>query len=444
MNGSCAGGTGAFIDQMATLLSITPDEMNYLAQSSRADLHHRLALRRVCQERHPAAHQSGRAKRRHLPRASFSAVVNQTIAGLAQGRPIEGKVAVSRRAADLLRAASRQRFRRNARPARGRLPGKLAVLRGAGRGAVRRARRGSTLASWTRGAARLRRQPASYRAAARRCFTARRGVRRVCRAPRAAPPSAPTNPAPDCAGRGVPSASTPARTTVKAGGHGPRTAASSTRATSSNTGDPVAIVRGSAAGVLRRASRAAKLVASCAPPATARTSSAARSTLDAGVVETIAHFTAAKHFDPQVDFIIDIGGQDIKCFKIRNGAIDNIFLNEACSSGCGSFLQTFAGRARATAWRNSPRWGLFAERPVDLGSRCTVFMNSSVKQAQKDGAPVEDISAGLSISVVKNALYKVIRAASAARSGRADRRAGRHLPQRRGAARLRAGDWTRR
>ena len=133
--------------------------------------------------------------------------------------------------------------------------------------------------------------------------------------------------------------------------------------------------------------------------------------VDYGIVETIAHFTAGKYFMPDVEFIIDIGGQDIKCFKIHNGAIDNIFLNEACSSGCGSFLQTFAN-ALGYEIADFAKLGLFAKRPVDLGSRCTVFMNSSVKQAQKDGATIEDISAGLSLSVVKNALYKVIRASS--------------------------------
>ena len=134
--------------------------------------------------------------------------------------------------------------------------------------------------------------------------------------------------------------------------------------------------------------------------------------VDFGLVETVAHFTAARAFMPDVDFIIDIGGQDIKCFKIHNGVIDNIFLNEACSSGCGSFLQTFAN-ALGYDIADFARLGLAARKPVDLGSRCTVFMNSSVKQAQKDGADVTDISAGLSISVVKNALYKVIRCSSA-------------------------------
>ena len=133
---------------------------------------------------------------------------------------------------------------------------------------------------------------------------------------------------------------------------------------------------------------------------------------DLGLVETVAHYKAAAHFNPDVDFIIDIGGQDMKCFKIRNGAVDSIMLNEACSSGCGSFIETFA-KALGSNIADFSKMGLFAKKPVNLGSRCTVFMNSSVKQAQKDGASVEDISAGLSISIVKNAIYKVIRAASA-------------------------------
>ena len=134
--------------------------------------------------------------------------------------------------------------------------------------------------------------------------------------------------------------------------------------------------------------------------------------VDAGIVETIAHYRAARHFSPDVDFIIDIGGQDMKCFKIRNGAVDSILLNEACSSGCGSFIETFA-RALGYEIADFAKIGLFVKRPVNLGSRCTVFMNSSVKQAQKEGASIEDISAGLSISIVKNAVYKVIRAANA-------------------------------
>jgi len=139
--------------------------------------------------------------------------------------------------------------------------------------------------------------------------------------------------------------------------------------------------------------------------------------VDCGLVETVAHYTAARHFDPKVEFILDIGGQDIKCFRIRNESIDSIMLNEACSSGCGSFLETFA-RSLGYSIADFAKLGLYGEAPVDLGTRCTVFMNSSVKQAQKDGADIKDISAGLSVSVVKNALYKVIRVSSADELGK--------------------------
>ncbi len=139
--------------------------------------------------------------------------------------------------------------------------------------------------------------------------------------------------------------------------------------------------------------------------------------LDEGVVETIAHCTAAAFFDPQVDCVLDIGGQDMKCIKLKNGAVDTILLNEACSSGCGSFIENFATSLGYTA-SGFAQEALFAKAPVDLGTRCTVFMNSNVKQAQKEGAPVSDISAGLAYSVIKNALYKVIKLASPEDLGR--------------------------
>lgn len=130
--------------------------------------------------------------------------------------------------------------------------------------------------------------------------------------------------------------------------------------------------------------------------------------LDEGEVETIAHCTAASFFDPDVDCVLDIGGQDMKCIKLKNGAVDTIMLNEACSSGCGSFIENFASSLGYTA-ADFSKEALFAKNPVDLGTRCTVFMNSNVKQAQKEGATVSDISAGLAYSVIKNALYKVIK-----------------------------------
>ena len=139
--------------------------------------------------------------------------------------------------------------------------------------------------------------------------------------------------------------------------------------------------------------------------------------LDYGEVETIAHYTAAAFFDPEVDTILDIGGQDMKCIKIKEGVVDNVMLNESCSSGCGSFIETFANSLDYKV-QDFAKIALFAKSPIDLGSRCTVFMNSKVKQAQKEGASVEDISAGLAYSVIKNALLKVIKLTDPKQLGR--------------------------
>ena len=139
--------------------------------------------------------------------------------------------------------------------------------------------------------------------------------------------------------------------------------------------------------------------------------------LDEGEVETVSHYYAAAFFDPQVDCILDIGGQDMKCIKIKNETVDSVQLNEACSSGCGSFIETFAKSLNYTV-QDFAKAALFAEHPIDLGTRCTVFMNSKVKQAQKEGASVADISAGLAYSVIKNALYKVIKVSDASELGK--------------------------
>ncbi|WP_051227096.1 2-hydroxyacyl-CoA dehydratase [Butyrivibrio sp. MC2013] len=139
--------------------------------------------------------------------------------------------------------------------------------------------------------------------------------------------------------------------------------------------------------------------------------------LDDGEVETIAHYNAAAFFDPDVDCILDIGGQDMKCIRIKNKAVDSVQLNEACSSGCGSFIETFAKSLNYSV-QDFAKAALFAEHPIDLGTRCTVFMNSKVKQAQKEGAGVDDISAGLAYSVIKNALFKVIKVSDATELGK--------------------------
>ena len=139
--------------------------------------------------------------------------------------------------------------------------------------------------------------------------------------------------------------------------------------------------------------------------------------LDEGEVETISHYYAAQFFDEEVDCILDIGGQDMKCIRIRDHAVDDVMLNEACSSGCGSFIENFAKTLNYSV-QDFAKAALFAEHPIDLGTRCTVFMNSKVKQAQKEGATVADISAGLAYSVIKNALYKVIKVSDASELGR--------------------------
>ncbi len=139
--------------------------------------------------------------------------------------------------------------------------------------------------------------------------------------------------------------------------------------------------------------------------------------LDEGEVETVAHYYAAAFFNPDVDCIIDIGGQDMKCIKIKNQTVDSVQLNEACSSGCGSFIETFAKSLNYSV-QDFAKAALFAKHPIDLGTRCTVFMNSKVKQAQKEGAEVSDISAGLAYSVIKNALFKVIKVSDANELGR--------------------------
>lgn len=139
--------------------------------------------------------------------------------------------------------------------------------------------------------------------------------------------------------------------------------------------------------------------------------------LDEGEVETIAHYYAASFFNPSVDCILDIGGQDMKCIRIKNHSVDSVQLNEACSSGCGSFIETFA-KSLDFSVKDFAKEALFAEHPIDLGTRCTVFMNSKVKQAQKEGASVSDISAGLAYSVIKNALFKVIKVTNASQLGK--------------------------
>lgn len=182
-----------------------------------------------------------------------------------------------------------------------------------------------------------------------------------------------------------------------------------------NDGDPLGTTIGALKDIYAQLPEGVQIVHSCSTGYGEALIKAAL-LLDEGEVETVAHYRAAAFFEPDVDCIIDIGGQDMKCIKIKNGTVDNVQLNEACSSGCGSFIETFAKSLNYSV-EDFAHEALYAKNPIDLGTRCTVFMNSKVKQAQKEGASVADISAGLAYSVIKNALYKVIKVSSAEELG---------------------------
>ncbi len=184
---------------------------------------------------------------------------------------------------------------------------------------------------------------------------------------------------------------------------------------SNNNGSPLATALGAVKEIYSLLPDDAKIVHSCS---TGYGEALLKSALllDEGEVETVAHYYAAAFFNPEVDCILDIGGQDMKCIRIKNQTIDSVQLNEACSSGCGSFIETFAKSLNYSV-QDFAKEALFAKHPIDLGTRCTVFMNSKVKQAQKEGALVADISSGLAYSVIKNALFKVIKLSDASELG---------------------------
>lgn len=411
MNGSCAGGTGAFIDQMATLLNVTPEQLDTLALGS--EKLYSIASR--CgvfakSDIQPLLNQG--ARHEDIAASIFKAVVDQTITGLAQGRKIAGKVLFLGGPLHYFKALQREFVRSLG------LSRENAVFPDMGRYAVAM---GSALYAGKVGA------PITYDE-----FVAKiEDTANDSHAARFLEPLFPDNDeymafvnrhARACvAKRPIESYNGDAYLGVDCGSTTTKLVLMSDNDEilyefyGVNKGTPVQIVR----------EQLNLLFPLCAGHITIKASAAtgygedlvkSAFSLDAGLVETMAHFKAARHFDPAVDFILDIGGQDIKCFKVRNNSIDSIMLNEACSSGCGSFISTFA-QSMGYGVEDFAKLGLFAKYPVDLGSRCTVFMNSSVKQAQKEGASVNDISAGISMSVVKNAIYKVIRASSAKELG---------------------------
>ena len=404
MNGSCAGGTGAFIDQMATLLNLPLDEMNQLA----AEYEKIYTIASRCgvfakSDIQPLLNQG--ARKSDICASIFAAVANQTIAGLAQGRKITGKVLYLGGPLTFL-SELRHAFD-IALKTTGICPENSLyfVALGAAFSSVESIDIDAALkniAGYDANVA-FRFIPPLFENEAE--YEAFRERHASCRAPRGDIASYRGK-----AYLGVDAGSTTVKAVVM--GENKEVLDSIYR---SNSGNPVPIVLEYLLELRRKYPNLT--FASSAVTGYGEELLKNAFGMDFGIVETVAHFTAAKTFLPDVDFVIDIGGQDMKCFKIRKGAIDNIFLNEACSSGCGSFLQTFANTLGYSI-EDFAKLGLFAKHPVDLGSRCTVFMNSSVKQAQKDGATTEDISAGLSVSVVKNAIYKVIRVASAEELGR--------------------------
>ena len=398
------GGTGAFIDQMATLLKMSPDEMNEAAKD--AQKVYTIASR--CgvfakSDIQPLINQG--AAPADVASSIFYAVVNQTIAGLAQGRKIEGNILYL--GGPLTFMPQLKKSFDKALKAQGTCPDNSLyfVSIGAALYADIPLRLGEVA-----GALQQHSASTTY-VSSPALFTSKEQYDAFCA--RHAQATVPRKAFDKNAGSvhiGIDAGSTTVKTAV-IDAHGNLLHTSY----QPNSGNPIPIIQ----ALLLEIYEAQPEVQIASVTATGYGEEIVKSAfgVDFGVVETVAHFTAAKHFMPDVDFVIDIGGQDMKCFKIEQGAISNIFLNEACSSGCGSFLQTFAG-ALGYDVPTFAKLALFADRPVDLGSRCTVFMNSSVKQAQKDGVSIENISAGLSISVVKNALYKVIRASSPKELGR--------------------------
>ncbi len=412
MNGTCAGGTGAFIDQMATLLDVTVEQMDELS------LHHTriYPIASRCgvfakTDIQPLLNQG--AAKENIAASIFAAVASQTIAGLAQGRRIAGKVMFLGGPLYYcrgLRAAFREALKLDAEHAVFPEYGRLSVALGAAHYALG-LEQSTTMDKLIAGveASTKEKLEAAHTSP---LFADEADYKAFC--DRHAKASVKTVYPDDYTGNayiGIDCGSTTTKL-VLMGEDGELIYSYY----NSNRGNPVSIVREQLAEIYQRCGNRITIKGSAV---TGYGEELIRHAfhIDRGLVETMAHFTAAKYFNPRVDFILDIGGQDIKCFKIKGDAIDSIMLNEACSSGCGSFIETFA-RSMGYEVDEFARHGLFAKAPVELGTRCTVFMNSSVKQAQKDGATVGDISAGLSRSVVKNAIYKVIRASSAEELGR--------------------------
>ncbi len=411
MNGICAGGTGSFIDQMATLLQTDATGLNEYAKNYKSI--YPIAAR--CgvfakSDIQPLINEG--ATKEDLSASIFQAVVNQTISGLACGKPIRGNVAFLGGPLHFL-SELRQAFIRTLSlgpdqiiaPEHSHL---FAAIGSAMTSKPDNCHSVVDIIKKLQGKIKLdfeveRMEPLFENQAAYDTFLKRHSKAKVV-----------TGDISNYSGNcylGIDAGSTTTKIALI-----DEDGKLLYSFYSSNNGSLIATTIRAIKEIYEKLPAGAKIVHSCSTGYGEALIKAALM-LDDGEVETVSHFYAAAFFDPEVDCIIDIGGQDMKCIKIKNQTVDSVQLNEACSSGCGSFIETFAKSLNYSV-QDFAKEALFAEHPIDLGTRCTVFMNSKVKQAQKEGASVADISAGLAYSVIKNALYKVIKIADPGDLGR--------------------------
>ena len=411
MNGICAGGTGSFIDQMASLLQTDASGLNDYAKSYKAI--YPIAAR--CgvfakSDIQPLINEG--ATREDLAASIFQAVVNQTISGLACGKPIRGHVAFLGGPLHFL-PELKNAFIRTLRltdeyiidPDNSHLFAAIGSAMSAEQEAgvdindlIERLQKGVSMDHEVQRLAPLFKGEEDYRE-----FEARHTGHSVK-----------SGDFESYEGKiflGIDAGSTTTKIAL-IGEDGQLLY----KFYSSNEGSPLTTAIRAIEEIQKRMHPNAEIVYSCSTGYGEALLKAAFQ-LDEGEVETISHYYAAAFFEPDVDCILDIGGQDMKCIRIKDHTVDSVQLNEACSAGCGSFIETFA-KSLGYSVQDFAKEALFAKNPVDLGTRCTVFMNSNVKQAQKEGATVADISAGLAYSVIKNALFKVIKIADASSLGK--------------------------
>ncbi|MCR5835945.1 MAG: 2-hydroxyacyl-CoA dehydratase [Lachnospiraceae bacterium] len=411
MNGICAGGTGSFIDQMASLLQTDAAGLNEYAKNYQAI--YPIAAR--CgvfakTDIQPLINEG--ATKEDLAASIFQAVVNQTISGLACGKPIRGTVAFLGGPLHFL-TELKNAFIRTLKLDDEHIVAPDHSHLFAATGAAlnhdekitvsiddlyRKLSEGVSMEMEIK-----RMEPLFENQAAYDEFTKRHEKHCVKKADLETYKG-------DCF-LGIDSGSTTTKAAV-VGEDGTLLYSFY----SSNNGNPLATIIGAIKDIYSKLPEGSKIVHSCSTGYGEALIKAALM-LDEGEVETVAHYYAAAFFEPDVDCILDIGGQDMKCIKIKENTVDSVQLNEACSSGCGSFIETFAKSLNYSV-QDFAKEALFAKNPTDLGTRCTVFMNSNVKQAQKEGASVADISSGLAYSVIKNALYKVIKITDASDLGK--------------------------